>query len=118
MAPGGTITGARSRSASSGCSICMRAARSSTTISKPRRASSAVAAPARHTVGSAQDVARSLRKYEDLGISHFVLSDTPYLTEISDRATSCFRCCAAENVHRNPFTVHRSERSSASGSCE
>ncbi|PKA42486.1 LLM class flavin-dependent oxidoreductase [Rhizobium sullae] len=33
-------------------------------------------------VGSAEDVARSLRKYEELGITHFVLSDTPYLTEI------------------------------------
>jgi alkanesulfonate monooxygenase len=33
-------------------------------------------------VGSAEDVARSLRKYEDLGITHFVLSDTPYLREI------------------------------------
>lgn len=33
-------------------------------------------------VGSAEDVARSLRKYEALGITHFVLSDTPYLTEI------------------------------------
>ncbi|KAA6487740.1 LLM class flavin-dependent oxidoreductase [Agrobacterium rhizogenes] len=33
-------------------------------------------------VGSAEDVARSLRKYEDLGITHFVLSDTPYLSEI------------------------------------
>jgi alkanesulfonate monooxygenase len=33
-------------------------------------------------VGSAEDVARSLRKYRDLGISHFVLSDTPYLPEI------------------------------------
>lgn len=33
-------------------------------------------------VGSAADVARSLREYEELGISHFVLSDTPYLSEI------------------------------------
>jgi alkanesulfonate monooxygenase len=33
-------------------------------------------------VGSAEDVARSLKKYEALGISHFVLSDTPYLAEI------------------------------------
>jgi alkanesulfonate monooxygenase len=33
-------------------------------------------------VGSAQDVAKSLRKYRELGISHFVLSDTPYLPEI------------------------------------
>ncbi|MGW0809465.1 LLM class flavin-dependent oxidoreductase [Nonomuraea sp. NPDC002799] len=33
-------------------------------------------------VGSAEDVAKSLRKYQALGISHFVLSDTPYLPEI------------------------------------
>jgi alkanesulfonate monooxygenase len=33
-------------------------------------------------VGSAADVARSLRKYQDIGITHFVLSDTPYLSEI------------------------------------
>jgi alkanesulfonate monooxygenase len=33
-------------------------------------------------VGSAADIARSLRKYRDLGITHFVLSDTPYLSEI------------------------------------
>ncbi len=32
-------------------------------------------------VGSAQDVARSLRKYEALGVTHFILSDTPYLDE-------------------------------------
>ncbi|MBB3445334.1 alkanesulfonate monooxygenase [Rhizobium sp. BK379] len=33
-------------------------------------------------VGSAEDVARALRKYQALGITHFVLSDTPYLSEI------------------------------------
>ncbi|NNH85064.1 LLM class flavin-dependent oxidoreductase [Rhizobium laguerreae] len=33
-------------------------------------------------VGSAEDVARSLRKYQDLGVTQFVLSDTPYLSEI------------------------------------
>ncbi|NEH33690.1 LLM class flavin-dependent oxidoreductase (plasmid) [Rhizobium leguminosarum bv. trifolii] len=33
-------------------------------------------------VGSAEDVARSLCKYQDFGITHFVLSDTPYLSEI------------------------------------
>ncbi|MGI5240647.1 LLM class flavin-dependent oxidoreductase [Dactylosporangium sp. CA-139066] len=33
-------------------------------------------------VGSAEDVARALRRYRDLGITHFVLSDTPYLPEI------------------------------------
>jgi len=33
-------------------------------------------------VGSAADVANSLLKYQELGITHFVLSDTPYLNEI------------------------------------
>ncbi len=33
-------------------------------------------------VGSAEDVAHALRKYQELGITHFVLSDTPYKTEI------------------------------------
>ncbi|GAB2607784.1 alkanesulfonate monooxygenase [Paractinoplanes abujensis] len=33
-------------------------------------------------VGSAAEVASSLRKYQALGITHFVLSDTPYLREI------------------------------------
>ncbi|MER7273142.1 LLM class flavin-dependent oxidoreductase [Dactylosporangium sp. NPDC000244] len=33
-------------------------------------------------VGSAADVARSLRRYRDLGVTHFVLSDTPYLAEV------------------------------------
>lgn len=32
-------------------------------------------------VGSAEDVAAALRRYADLGISHFVLSDTPYQRE-------------------------------------
>ncbi|MBO0143521.1 LLM class flavin-dependent oxidoreductase [Agrobacterium sp. Ap1] len=34
-------------------------------------------------VGSPADVARSLKRYRDLGVTHFVLSDTPYLREIS-----------------------------------
>ncbi|GAA1858144.1 LLM class flavin-dependent oxidoreductase [Myceligenerans crystallogenes] len=33
-------------------------------------------------VGTAQEVAAALRKYEALGVTHFVLSDTPYLPEI------------------------------------
>jgi alkanesulfonate monooxygenase len=33
-------------------------------------------------VGSPTDVARSLIKYRDLGVTYFVLSDTPYLHEI------------------------------------
>lgn len=39
-------------------------------------------------VGSAHDVAKSLRKYQDLGITHFVLSDTPYLREIERQGTT------------------------------
>lgn len=33
-------------------------------------------------VGSPEDVASSLRKYQRLGVTHFALSDTPYLGEI------------------------------------
>jgi alkanesulfonate monooxygenase len=33
-------------------------------------------------VGSAGDVAKSLAKYQDLGVTHFILSDTPYAEEI------------------------------------
>ncbi|MEV0822035.1 LLM class flavin-dependent oxidoreductase [Nonomuraea rubra] len=33
-------------------------------------------------VGSAEDVATSLRGYQSLGVTHFVLSDTPYLAEL------------------------------------
>ncbi|GAA3089693.1 alkanesulfonate monooxygenase [Kribbella aluminosa] len=32
-------------------------------------------------VGSPDDVAKSLRRYRDLGITHFILSDTPYRDE-------------------------------------
>lgn len=32
-------------------------------------------------VGSAQDVADALHRYRELGVTHFVLSDTPYLRE-------------------------------------
>ncbi|MBR1221583.1 LLM class flavin-dependent oxidoreductase [Bradyrhizobium sp. U87765 SZCCT0131] len=39
-------------------------------------------------VGSADEVARSLRKYQALGITHFVLSDTPYLQEIKRQGAS------------------------------
>ena len=34
-------------------------------------------------VGSAEEVAWSLKKYEALGITQFILSDTPYMSEIS-----------------------------------
>jgi alkanesulfonate monooxygenase len=45
-------------------------------------------------VGSAQDVARSLRKYASLGITHFVLSDTPYLREIKRQGEELLPSCA------------------------
>lgn len=34
-------------------------------------------------VGSAADVAAALGRYEELGVRHFVLSDTPYATEVA-----------------------------------
>lgn len=34
-------------------------------------------------VGSADEVAEALRRYRDLGITHFILSDTPYLDEVA-----------------------------------
>jgi len=33
-------------------------------------------------VGSPEDVAKALRKYQDLGVTHFILSDTPYRDEV------------------------------------
>lgn len=33
-------------------------------------------------VGTAAEVAASLERYADLGVSHFVLSDTPYAREV------------------------------------
>jgi alkanesulfonate monooxygenase len=33
-------------------------------------------------VGSAEDVAAALRRYADLGVTHFILSDTPYRQEV------------------------------------
>ena len=45
-------------------------------------------------VGSPDDVAKALRRYADLGVSHFVLSDTPYEREIARSATPCCRFCA------------------------
>jgi alkanesulfonate monooxygenase len=34
-------------------------------------------------VGSPDDVADALRKYQELGITHFILSDTPYKQEVA-----------------------------------
>ena len=33
-------------------------------------------------VGSPADVADALQKYQQLGITHFILSDTPYMREV------------------------------------
>lgn len=50
-------------------------------------------------VGSAEDVARSLLKYQALGIRHFVLSDTPYLPEISRQGSELLPLLRAQSVH-------------------
>jgi alkanesulfonate monooxygenase len=47
-------------------------------------------------VGSAADVASSLRKYQDLGITQFVLSDTPYLLEIKRQGDQLLPLLRAE----------------------
>lgn len=51
-------------------------------------------------VGSADEVAAALRKYADLGVSHFVLSDTPYRSEVvrlGDQLLPLLRDAAAGN---------------------
>ena len=56
-------------------------------------------------VGSAEDVAGALRKYQELGISYFVLSDTPYLAEIKrqgDRLLPLLRQSDRHASHRIP----------------
>jgi len=56
-------------------------------------------------VGSPQDVANSLLKYQALGISHFVLSDTPYLEEIKrqgDQLLPLLRRRPAAEAKRQP----------------
>jgi alkanesulfonate monooxygenase len=55
-------------------------------------------------VGSAEDVARSLRKYQDLGISHFVLSDTPYLPEIRRQGEQLLPLMVA-SLRKSPATI-------------
>jgi alkanesulfonate monooxygenase len=49
-------------------------------------------------VGSAQDVATSLRKYQALGITHFILSDTPYLAEIERQGEQLLPLLRGEQV--------------------
>jgi alkanesulfonate monooxygenase len=58
-------------------------------------------------VGSAEDVARALQKYADLGISHFVLSDTPYLQEIKRQGQQLLPLLrqAPQAAERHPETV-------------
>lgn len=50
-------------------------------------------------VGSAEDVANSLRKYRDLGITHFVLSDTPYLQEIKRQGSQLLPLLSKTPLH-------------------
>jgi len=47
-------------------------------------------------VGSAADVAASLLKYQALGVTHFVLSDTPYLAEIKRQGDQLLPLLRAE----------------------
>jgi alkanesulfonate monooxygenase len=49
-------------------------------------------------VGSPADVVRALRAYEALGITHFILSDTPYQHEIArigDQVVAAMRASVA-----------------------
>jgi alkanesulfonate monooxygenase len=60
-------------------------------------------------VGSPDDVAGALRRYQELGVTHFVLSDTPYKQEIArvgDQLLSRLRGHSSK-PHRS---VHRSGR--------
>ena len=54
-------------------------------------------------VGSAEDVAASLRRYQELGITHFVLSDTPYLPR--DPASGRPAAAAGPLTWREPITT-------------
>ena len=49
-------------------------------------------------VGSAADVARSLRRYRALGITHLVLSDTPYRAEIKRQGEQLLPLLAEESA--------------------
>ncbi|CAN7144873.1 LLM class flavin-dependent oxidoreductase [Devosia sp. LjRoot3] len=49
-------------------------------------------------VGSAEDVARSLQKYRELGVTQFVLSDTPYLAEIQRQGTQLLPLLRGEGL--------------------
>jgi alkanesulfonate monooxygenase len=56
-------------------------------------------------VGSATDVAQALEKYRELGVSHFVLSDTPYhgeIVRIGDHLLPLLRPVASSPAIRPP----------------
>ena len=68
--------------ASSGCWTWPRGARCWTPACTPRPGKfGGGGAGTTWLVGSADEVADALRRYAELGITHFVLSDTPYKTE-------------------------------------
>ncbi|NIJ37368.1 alkanesulfonate monooxygenase [Sphingopyxis panaciterrae] len=60
-------------------------------------------------VGTAEDVASALRKYEALGITYFILSDTPYLPEIKRQGEQLLPLlrepgtAAAPPIHSRPL---------------
>ncbi|MGK5683315.1 LLM class flavin-dependent oxidoreductase [Actinoplanes sp. URMC 104] len=53
-------------------------------------------------VGSADEVAAALRRYADLGITHFVLSDTPYKRETARVGDALIARLAATAVSASP----------------
>lgn len=57
-------------------------------------------------VGSAEDVAKSLRKYQALGIDHFVLSDTPYLAEIRRQGDTLLPLLRPDSLRIDPSAIN------------
>lgn len=51
-------------------------------------------------VGTAAEVAAALHRYADLGISHFILSDTPYLSEIGRQGEQLLPLLRKERSYR------------------
>jgi alkanesulfonate monooxygenase len=98
-AAAGTTTGAVSLSVSSACSTCRAAARCSTTISTPRRASSAAAGPA-PPGWSARPRTWRVRCASTVTSASAISScrTRPICPRSGDRATNCCLCYGTETV--------------------
>ena len=98
------------RSASSGCSNSPSAARSSTTTSTPPPASTAEAAPAPRGWSARPTTSPSrCAGTRTSGITHFILSDTPY-AETARVGDSCCRCCGRRRWSPRPPDARRRGR--------